>query len=242
MRSRPPLVLLHGWGLNRGVFTGVTDLLEPSFEVRILDLPGYREPYRGHYRLPDLARNLLARAPRNATWVGWSLGGMVAIEAALAAPERIDRLVLVATTPRFVNAAGWRCGVDVALLRRFCRDLKADYGPAMHRFLLLQCAGLPGARRLARRVAADVLRCGQVAPQVLDAGLELLGCVDLRRRLGDLTPPTTVIHGNLDRITPPDAGRYLAAQVPGARYQALPAGHAPFLSHPEDFVDAVAAR
>lgn len=237
--AKPNLFLLHGWGMNPGVWGPVVEPLGAHFRVHAPPLAGLANDAPAPGNLTDLAHSMLDQAPQEAVWVGWSLGGMVALEAALAAPERITGLMLVASTPKFIAGDGWAHGTDHSLMRRFCAELQQDYAKAMTRFLLLQAGRINGARILARRIGAEVAAWGTVSPAALDAGLDLLAAVDLRSRLGEVSVPTSVLHGELDRVTPPAAGRYLAEQIPAASFSLQHVGHAPFVSLPGEFVDLV---
>ena len=87
----PDIVLLHGWGMHSGVWEDVVELLMDSFRVTVMDLPGHgysREMIPGH-DLQNLCHAVSERAPSQAFWVGWSLGGLVAQQAALETPERV---------------------------------------------------------------------------------------------------------------------------------------------------------
>ncbi|WP_242470152.1 alpha/beta fold hydrolase [Thiococcus pfennigii] len=87
------LVLLHGWGMNTGVWEG----LPAGFAARVREhriaLPGHGgSPLgAGPATLVDWADACLAAAPERAVWAGWSLGGLLALAAALRAPERVDQ-------------------------------------------------------------------------------------------------------------------------------------------------------
>jgi pimeloyl-[acyl-carrier protein] methyl ester esterase len=79
-------------------------------------------------------------------------------------------------------------------------------------------------------------RCG------LATGLDILREADLRDTLGQITLPALVIAGKHDRLTPPEAGRELAARLPLARFHLVDrSGHAPFLSHPDEVLAEVTA-
>lgn len=242
--SDPALVLLHGWGVNRGVWNHLMEPLSRHFRVHALDLPGFGgTPAMDAYSLPLLADYMLDRVPSRACWLGWSLGGQVALQAALQAPQRVQRLVLVGATPCFMRTADWPHGMAADDMRQFCAELNADYAAALLRFFLLQAGRLDASSRaLARRIAAVVATCGGATRAALFGCLDVLEAVDLRGRLAQVTVPTLIIHGDQDRLTPPQAGAYLADALSAARLVMLPAGHAPFLSQPDRFLDELLAK
>jgi pimeloyl-[acyl-carrier protein] methyl ester esterase len=170
--------------------------------------------------------------------LGWSLGGQFALDLAAAMPAGIERLVLVATTPRFLTAPGWRFGARPAALARLAAAVRADPRAGVRAFLRQQVRGL--APRTAARVLASLHAAlagnGSASPQALAWGLSRLEEADLRPALSLVRKPTLVIAGQLDRITQPAAARALAKALPRGTFRELRgAGHAPFLSHREQF-------
>ncbi len=236
------LVLLHGWGMHGGVWDAVVPSLARHLRVHALDLPGHgRSPaLAGANHLDAVARACLAAAPPRAVWLGWSLGGMVAMKAAALAPERIEALVLVATTPRFIATPDWPHAMTPATLERFAAELMSDFRTTVQHFLTLQVRGDEQAREILRALRHEVFAHGEPAPAALAAGLEILRTIDLRAHLGEIRQPALVIGGGRDRLTPPQAARALAGALPDARLMMMEdAAHAPFLSHPELFTRTV---
>ena len=131
MRSpKPVLALVHGWGMNARVFDALSDLLADDFDVHALDLPGHGgRAALAENTLRTWADDLAQQLPDHATLLGWSLGGQVAMRAALDQPHHITRLVLLATTPRFVMAKDWDRGMAPADLEDFGAALMADPQP-----------------------------------------------------------------------------------------------------------------
>ena len=237
-----PLVLLHGWGLNSLVWDGVLPELARAFTVIRIDLPGHgASPWPPEFHdLPSLAAALAVALPARCSLLGWSLGGIAAIELALTLGQRIDRLVLVSSTPRFVcdedSVATWVHGLPLPALERFATLLESDYEATVREFLGLQTQGDEHGRAALRELRKKLLAGGRPRIEALRAGLDILRVADLRARLPQVSVPTLVIAGEHDRMTPPGAARALAATIPGARLQIVErAGHAPFLSHPQAF-------
>ncbi|HET9482666.1 MAG TPA: alpha/beta fold hydrolase, partial [Xanthomonadales bacterium] len=114
--SGPDVVLVHGWAMHSGIFAPLVKLLEARCTLHLVDLPGHgRSAEReGPLELGGTAQRLLSVLPR-ATWIGWSLGGLVCLEAARRAPEQFDALALIATSPCFVRHDEWPHGVEHAV-------------------------------------------------------------------------------------------------------------------------------
>jgi pimeloyl-[acyl-carrier protein] methyl ester esterase len=230
----PDLVLVHGWGLHGGIWDPLVPLLEPHFRVTRVDLPGHgRSPWQGQADLVAVTAAVLEVAAPEAAWLGWSLGGLVAAQAALAAPERVRQLVLLASTPSFVRRPGWQSAMLPVLLDTFAADLEADYSGTLNRFLSLQVRGSEDGAAVLRTLRAKLLEHGEPSAQALRAYLGLLRGTDLRHRLGTVRCPVLLLMGERDTLVPVAAGRQAEQLIPGARLQVIAgAGHAPFLVHP----------
>ena len=236
MRStKPMLALVHGWGMNARVFDTLAGLLDADFEVRALDLPGHG----GRDALPlntlqSWADDLAQHLPEGATVLGWSLGGQVAMRATLDHPDKISRLILLSSTPKFVASEDWDHGMSAADLQDFGAALIANPQAALLRFLSLQTRGMAGQKALLQHMRQMLLATPQTHGQALLSGLAVLRDTDLRADLPRLIQPTLVIHGALDTLTPAAAGAWLDEILPRSQYVSLSrAAHAPHLSHGE---------
>jgi pimeloyl-[acyl-carrier protein] methyl ester esterase len=242
MRSiKPVLALVHGWGMNARVFDTLAALLAGDFDVRPLDLPGHGgRDALPHDTLGSWADDLARQLPARATLLGWSLGGQVAMRAALDHPHKIGHLVLLASTPRFVVADDWAHGMAAADLEAFGTALMADPQATLLRFLSLQTRGMVGQKALLQRLRQTLLAAPAARAGALASGLAMLRDTDLRAELRRLAQPALILHGALDTLTPPAAGAWLADALPAAQHVELPrAAHAPHLSHAEDVAMAI---
>lgn len=239
----PDLVMIHGWSLHSGVFDSVVPALSRTWRVTLVDLPGHGQS-RDLPLETDLSRvaaRIAAAVPSRAVWLGWSLGGLAAMQHAIDRPDAPRGLILVATTPRFPAQGPWP-GIDPATLQAFARGLENDYLATLRRFLALQVQGCADHAQVLRRLREQMLRYPAPSSETLAAGLTLLRDTDLRPRLGRIARPVFIIYGERDRIVPPQAAAALCRRLPGARAHCLKgAGHAPFLSHPDAFLKIVDA-
>jgi pimeloyl-[acyl-carrier protein] methyl ester esterase len=240
----PDVALLHGWGLHGGIWQQLVDDLAPRCRVHVLDLPGFgRSPWdAGCGDLEGMARRVAAHLPARCSLVGWSLGGMVAMRIASLFPARVPRLVLVATTPRFVRHRSWPHAMDAATLAGFAAQLAQDWRGTVQDFLGLQVRGDEKQLETLRELRRIVFQHGEPSGAALAAGLEILRTADLRGELPRIACPALVYAGEYDRLTPPEAGAALAAALPDARLRLVArAAHAPFLAHREQFAAEVGA-
>ena len=242
--SGPDLVLVHGWGLHGGIWGELPARLAQHFRVTTLDLPGHgRSRTVGEtLSLSTFTDSVAELCPAPAIWLGWSLGGLIALNAALRHPHKVAKLVLVGTTPKFVQAPGWPHAMPTEVFAEFARSLSQDYRATLLRFLSLQAGNNESTRALLKQLRAEMFAHGEPQPKALAAGLAILEQTDLRARLAEIQVPALVVHGSHDRLAPPAAGEYLSAQLSKARWLRVEgAGHAPFLSHAAQLADAVCA-
>lgn len=234
------LVLLHGWGLNAEVWRYTTERLAPHFRLHLVDLPGYgRSDGFGAMGIEEMADIVLASAPEKAVWLGWSLGGLVASQIALAAPLRVEKLITVASSPCFAANEQWP-GIKPEVLHGFQHQLSEDFQRTVERFLALQTLGSDSARQDARLLKSVVLSQPIPSVEVLNGGLDILQRVDLRQGLCQLNLPMLRIYGALDGLVPRKIVPLLDSLWPKSTSHIIEkSAHAPFISHPDIFCDLI---
>jgi pimeloyl-[acyl-carrier protein] methyl ester esterase len=207
-----------------------------------MDLPGHgRSEWNPNARTPAeqawQVHATLASISDRYSLLGWSLGGQIALDLAAAMPGQVERLVLVATTPRFAASADWPYGMPASALERLATQLRTNYKRTVSEFLELQVRGSAASEKVLAELHASLFAHGEAHPKALVAGLTTLQNSDLRPMLGLVRAPTLVIAGQYDRVTLPAASRALSEALPDARYvEFRRAAHAPFLSHAREFV------
>lgn len=243
MGKGPHLAMLHGWGMNSAVWMHLAKMLSKHFTVHLIDLPGMGQSQPiSPYTLETVSDTIVEQLPDNTIMIGWSMGGLIAMHIAITQPEVVKKLVLVGSTPCFVNVKGfskrshWHAGVPQSVFDSFADNVNADYQKAMLNFLGLQCVGSSEAKQLLRKLKAQFMAQPVPTMAVLQAGLEILMRADLRESVGEITQPTMIIHGDKDRLVPLQAGNWLAQALPNAQMCVINgAAHAPFLSHTNKF-------
>jgi pimeloyl-[acyl-carrier protein] methyl ester esterase len=237
-----PLVLLHGWAMHGGIFAPLVQRLESRFEVHRVDLPGHgRSRAAGvPLTLHDAADAVRAVVPARALWLGWSLGGLVALHAAATARDAVRGLAMVAASPRFTAASDWPHGMPASVFHGFAQDLARDYAGTLDRFLMLEAQGSAHMREELRLLRAEAFAHGEPAADMLCAGLEILEHADLRSALPRIGMPSLWLAGRRDRLVSPDAMLAACEAAPGGRFELVSSGgHAPFLTEPDHVAAAI---
>jgi len=233
--SGTDIVLLHGWGMNAAVWDEVAIDLAKRFRVHCVDLPGHgNSPASEPQTLDAMTDALSAVFPQPTTVCGWSLGGQVALNWALRVPSQVMRLVLIATTPRFVNGAQWLSGIDAGLFEELARALAEDCRATLQRFLALQAQEDADSREVLRRLRQTVSKRAEPMVAALAGGLRILEATDLRDSLPRIAQPALIMHGARDAIVPLAAGAFLQRALVRAELEVFAgAGHAPFVASPQ---------
>lgn len=231
------LVLLHGWGSNREIWRPVLATLRPWANVTLLNLPGCA-PGCGdaaELELHVLLAAVLAASPPQAVYMGWSLGGQLALALAAHHADRVSALVTVCSNPRFIAESGWP-GMAMGDFDGFQQAYLAAPAAGLRRFVSLQSQGAERPRELLRQMQRLQLSCG---PELLP-GLDWLRELDLRSQLPLLQLPQLHLLAERDGLVPASLERPLVELLPRqstAQVQVLPAvSHLAPLERPRELV------
>ncbi len=232
-----PIILLHGWGMNASVFTALSSELAKTREVISVELPGYgASHWDAALSFTEQADWIASELPEGEI-LGWSMGGLYALEMLRQSPKRFSRLLLVCCNPCFVQRSDWHCAVNGEVFDEFSVDLNKGWQSTVKRFLTLQLHGNENARALIRELMAGFQLSSQPDPGVLNFGLNLLKQQDMRPLLAKLDLPIKVILGERDVLVPERLTKEISHVNPKIEVESLAtAAHAPFLSHPAQFL------
>ena len=234
----PRLVFLNSLGSDLRIWDEVTEVLRDRFDVLLIDMRGHglTEVEPGPVTIPQLADDLLALLDhvgwRKASIVGLSIGGLIALHAAIYAPQRVERLVLMDTAAKIGDSASWTKriaavedgGVESiadAVTTRWFSDGFAEREPGRfaawrHMFAATSSTGYRSA-------------------------CEAILAADYTDEVHRITAPTLALAGDGDVPTPPALVRGTAESIPGARFEAIcGAGHLPCLERPIEVARAIA--
>lgn len=215
-----PLLLLPGTLCDGRLFKSLLDALGDPHAL-VGDMTGARSA-------PALAQKLLRQAPPRFSLLGFSLGGIVAMEMIAQAPERIARLALISTTPRPDPPANAR-------LRRNALERAREAGIDSYTdenwplFVAPANRENTALKALIRQMARDIGLDG-FADQVEVA----INRADSRPRLAAINVPTLVVAGVHEQVCPLAAHREIAASIEGAALVTVDAGHFAPLERPQE--------
>lgn len=238
----PTLVLLHGWGLNSGVWKEALATLVKDFDVVTIDLPGFglnAATLPDDYSLGNIAKMVTPCIPKNSLLLGWSMGGLVAQQIAIEQLVQLRGLISLASTPCFAERDDWH-GIKRPVLSAFEKQLEFDFGKTLSRFLAIQALGSPSAKSDIKAIQHSITEYPEPSHVALMDGLTLLSTVDLREQIHQIRCPTLRLYGRLDSLVPIDGVARIQALQPQAISTIFPhAAHAPFISHRDLWVSAI---
>lgn len=232
-RNAPTVVLIHGFASSVGVWTKLREALRDDFRVLALDLKGfgYTDRPEGDYSPEEQARLVLAlmdaKSVHSAALVAHSYGSSVALQVALTAPERVERIALydawiyAEQLPTTFHWARGR-GIGEAIFGAFYDQRSEDklalafYDPEI----------VPQA--LVDTVEDQLSRPGTRAAAL--AAVRAMRYEEPQARYGEISQPVLLLWGREDTITPLEYGERLVNQLPDARLRVYPrCGHFPMI-------------
>ncbi|MCL1126939.1 pimeloyl-ACP methyl ester esterase BioH [Shewanella surugensis] len=248
--------MLHGWGMNSAVFTPLQEAFT-QYRVHNVDLPGFGFSSVIKGDIDAWVDAIIDIIPDNSIWLGWSLGGLIASRAACRYPEKIKALITIASSPYFMAQEStarqstkentgevtqknitWP-GMAPQLLEQFHHALSLNLSRTINQFLSIQAMGSQSAKSDIKQLKALIDACPQPKATALTQGLNMLARTDLRQDITRIEQPWLRIWGRLDGLVP-QAITSLMPQKASIQDVIIPkASHAPFISHPQVFIQAV---
>lgn len=219
-----PLVLFHGWGFDSKVWLPLIAGLN-KYQLYLVDLPGFGGS--SYIFWEEFKKLLLPQLPDKFTILGWSMGGLFATRLSVEEPDRVSKLINVASSPKFINAHDW-AGIDNEVFAAFYEQLLVNPHKTRMDFIKnqLQTSEIP-----------DNLFQSNLNMSGLQGGLEVLLSWDLRHNLISIKQPVLYVFGKLDAIVPRRVMRIMKESYPQFAYEMFDrAAHMPFLSHYDRFI------
>jgi sigma-B regulation protein RsbQ len=246
--GEPTVVFAHGFGSDQTVWRHQVAAIEKRHRVVLLDylgcgasdVSGYSPlEYRSLDRYAeDVAQIHEALGIQGTVFVGHSVSGMIGLLLSRARPELISKIVLVGSSPRYLNDVDYKGGFERRDIDVLYAAMATDYLSWANGFARLAMANghLP---ELGEEFAQKL---SSMRPDIAQSVARLIFEVDLRDILPEIRIPVLVLQSSHDVAVPKEVGRYLAARLPNSRLVELEAeGHLPHLSAPEQVTAALVA-
>lgn len=235
--DRPVIVFSHSLGLDSSTWQPQVEALVADFRIVLVDTRGHgnstwsSEPFT----LEGLAGDVLAAAAEaGADWFhfcGISMGGQIALWAAINRPERLRSIVVANTAARIGSEQSWReraAAIRSGGMTSISEAAKGRFFSPDFEFRR------PGSLQ---ETIATLESCD---PLSYIACCEMLAHNDLTAEIGSIDRPTLIIAGDLDPTTTPDQARWLHSQILGSELEVLEgAAHLSSLDRAEDFTAAL---
>jgi 3-oxoadipate enol-lactonase len=232
------LVFSNSLGANYSMWDPQAHEFRKKLRVLRYDTRGHGQsaPTPGPYSIELLAKDVIAMLDAldldRVHFCGLSMGGMIGMWLALNAPERLHKLVLSNTAAKIGTSEGWNARIEAVQKN----GMKSVASAILERWFT------PAFRQNAPETMANILKMlEETNPDGYVACCAAVRDFDCREQLNNIRTPTLVIAGAHDRATPPDGGRFLAQQIPGARYVELNAAHLSNIEAQDRFNNELAA-
>jgi 3-oxoadipate enol-lactonase len=234
--NAPALILSNSLGANFFMWDAQMPELRKHFRVLRYDTRGHgqSEVTPGPYTFEQLGRDVLALADTadmgEFSFCGLSMGGVTGMWSALHAAKRLHKLVLCSTGAKIGTSDVWNARIE-AVRKSGTKSIAAT---TMERWF---------TRPFREREPQTVERIKKTLENTNTEGYvaccEALRDADFRKEIGSISVPTLVISATHDPATPPTDGKFLAKQIPAARYAELDAAHLANIEQQKQFTQEV---
>ena len=240
------IVCVHGFGTDQTAWRDVQAPFLAEFRIILLDNVGAgktpAEAFEQHRYLDlhqyasDLLEVCDALAVQGAVLVGHSVGAMIGVLAALRQPSRFSRLVLIGSSPRYLNDTGYEGGFSEEQLNGLYSTMSSSYEGWADQFAPQVMRNLHRPA-LAQQFATNIK---SIPPERALTVLCSIFQSDHRSDIQKLPHPTLLIHGEDDIAVPIAVAHYLNRHIAGSQLAIIEAeGHLPHISAPAEVLRAM---
>ncbi|MDA8025522.1 MAG: alpha/beta fold hydrolase [Actinomycetota bacterium] len=231
----PAVVMIPSLGTRQEMWRDQIDLLKAYCLVITVDHLGHSffgsDIAAGDYTIEREASAVIEVLDEleieKASVVGISLGGMVALQLAISHPQRIDKLVVVASAPKLGNSEDWQSRAQL---------VRSEGTKALVKALSERWFSPSTIATRPNVVAAATTMVESISDEGYARCAEMIGACDLSNELHRITAPTLIIGGSLDKVAPPESLFNLSGKIAGSHLVVIGgANHILNLDAPESF-------
>ena len=231
----PPLLFIPGWGMDKSIWKYQIEYFNQNYRTLAVSPEGDANASNDRMKvhtehLLGIIKNLKFN---NINLVGWSMGGMLAINFAFLHPEYVKKLVLVSTPAKFVASKDYDAGISHSAMQSFINKFKKSPLKMLSNFasLILKNGDFGKADLNLIKQSSNVSNKDKALQNLL-----LLKDCDLRDKLNSIKVSTLIIHGRDDMVCPYACADYLHNKIKNSiLYTFECAGHIPFVTKHEKF-------
>ncbi|WP_339669331.1 malonyl-ACP O-methyltransferase BioC [Dasania marina] len=235
LASAEHLLLIHGWGIASAVWQPCVSTLNEHYHLTLVDLPGFGGSVDvASMPLPALLDELNNIMPTSYSVLGFSLGGMLALQLAQQFPQRVQRVSTIASNAVFVQKTDWPQAMAADIFQQFYQLAERSPAACLKRFLLLQAKGSDNEKAVVKTLRELSDKQTPNAESLTDA-LNLLVDIDNRKKN---SLPVLCLLGEHDQLVPVQAADDLKELNADVKVIAG-AAHVPLVSHAEQCCDAI---
>jgi pimeloyl-ACP methyl ester carboxylesterase len=244
------VLLIHGLGATKVSFLPTLAALAPHHRVLAVDLPGFGDsdkPLLARYDAPYFASAMTALLDalelERADVIGNSMGGRVALEIGLSAPDRVRRLALLAPSLAWLRSRPW-----APYLRLVAPQLGLIQPAPRVIVEAIVRRVIPGSEQEWTAAGIDEFLRSYLTPRGRAAFYAAARNIYLEEpygpggfwtRLPSLSPPSLFVWGRRDPLVPISFARHVRAALPDAAHLELRCGHVPQLERPKETHEAI---
>ncbi len=225
-----PIAFLSGYAFPAEIFLPFIEYLTSDYQCLLIDLPGIGNAVDAPLDKSQIMQQLKDAIPLSAHLIGWSLGGLMAMDFARHHKEHCLSLVTLATNPCFVAKDGWP-GMSLDNFSHFKNTLPLNLKKYINEYLLMQFAKNDIDKALLKALKTLVLD-KPPSSRVLSEYLAMMQTGNLNDDLKAIACPSLFIYGALDRLVPVEVAHAIEhLKLPRRQTHIIDsAAHIPFLT------------
>ena len=212
------ILFISGWGTHEDLWTPIKKELGQVWNYAYLPWQDYVKDNQNHC-------SVLPNWEGRITLISWSLGSLIALQAALELPHKIAHLILLSPTARMLEDKEY-LGIQEKRLKAMMIKIR-QFPEQVIRDFMTNCIGMQKSELL----ASLIKMANSFSLNELGSGLTLLQHSDLRNRLSEIQIPTLLIHGANDTIIPLSQAQYMNRNLPHSSLMIFRASHALPVTH-----------
>lgn len=241
------IVFGHGYGTNQSIWDKILPLLSQNYRLVLFDWPfsgtvkdeNLYDPLK-YTSLEGYAHDLITLLNemnlKHVTFVGHSMSGMIGCFASIKSPHLFKRLVLVGSSPRYLNSDDYEGGFSNTYIEQMLSNIEGDYENFASTYATLASGPMNGL------YADKFEKC--IKEMRAEVALSLVKTVfysDCREILDKVETPCTIIQTNKDVAAPHSVALYMQNKIKGKVTLEIidTIGHFPQLNMPHEFVQVL---